>query len=84
VKIVVVSFQDPTAYGQWATLDEMDELKCKVCYASGFLLEEGDFVKVGLLCGADKASTSNWIAIPKGCVLHCDEIGEFGVGGEDD
>ena len=84
MKLVLVSFNDPTTFGHWSIKEDMEASKCKVCFAQGMLMrEETDFIKVGLLCGKGGDSFSDWIVIPRGCILTCDEVGEFGFGGND-
>lgn len=75
MQLVVVKFRDPTTFDYWAPMDEVDKVKCKICYAAGFLIETNDDVtKVALLCSQDKEDIRSWVVVPTGCVLTCDVI----------
>ena len=70
MQTALVKFLDPTTFGHWATMDEVDESHCRVCYAAGFLIEENkEVVKVALLTTACKDTCSSWVTIPAACVL---------------
>mgnify|MGYP001564771774 CR=1 FL=1 len=77
MKLVVVKFADPTTFGHWAAMEDVDTSQIRVCVAAGWLVEENDkYVKVALLLSKDKNEANSWIIIPGGCVLSMDEIKE--------
>ena len=65
MQIVLVKWKDSTTFGLWASKEGVDESKCRICYASGFLVTENDKqVTVALLTSEDKEDFSNWVNIP--------------------
>ena len=77
MKVVLVTFQDPTTYDQWMPVSTVDQSLPRLVCACGFLMERNDkVVKVALLLGHDKEIASNWVDIPAGCVVSTDELKE--------
>jgi len=78
MQVVVIKARDITYNVSWATLEEVDESKCKVLVVVGLLVEENEEVtKVALMCSDDKNDFNVWVNIPTSCVITCDVIKEI-------
>jgi len=82
MKVVLVKFEDPTTFGNWATPERMEESAPNVCYGCGLLLAKNKkTVKIGLLHAADGETVSDWIVIPRGCIVSMETIKEVKLDG---
>ena len=78
MQLVVVKFRYSTTFDHWATMEDIDKSKCKVCFAVGILVKENEEItKVALLYSEDKGAASNWVDIPTPCVLSCEVVKEI-------
>ncbi len=77
MQIALVKWKDSTTFGHWAGKDDVDESRCRICYAAGFLVTENDEqVTVALLTSEDKGDFSNWVNIPIENVMEIARIKE--------
>ena len=77
MKIVEVHFEDPTTYNHWSDKDTIASSCCRVCIARGSLFEDSErYIKVCLLGSDDGETFSDWVVIPKGCMVDFKEIGD--------
>ena len=77
MQIVIVRFTDSTTFGHWASVEEVERRKPKICVAAGVLVEENEeLIKIALLCSMDGGEYANWVVIPTPWVISCDVIKE--------
>ena len=75
MKIVLVSWEDSTAYGSvWQALDGMDWSLHK-CHSAGYLIKESkDFVILVQTVCDDNDDILNALVIPRGCIKKIKEL----------
>lgn len=77
MQIVLVKWKDSTTFGHWSSAEFVDQSRCRLGYAAGFLVTEDDTkITVALLTSEDREDFSNWVNIPIESVIEIVKIKE--------